>query len=171
MLSLTLLRHGKSDWTNDLNDHDRPLAPRGIRSAKAIGNFLSMSEQVPSLVITSSAQRARDTLQLAIRQGNWDSKIEIDARLYATTTDAVIERIHEVTASAKHLMLVGHEPTWSELTAALTNNNGSFRFPTGAMARIDFDIDNWSQLQKNDGELRWLIPPKLLTKALCHWRC
>lgn len=168
MLSLILFRHGKSDWSTDKHDHDRPLAPRGERAAKAMGKFIAMSEQVPPLVITSSAKRARDTLHLAIRQGDWDSLIKVESALYEASAKSVIKIIKDVENAPKRLMLVGHETTWSELTSRLTDNHGKFRFPTGAMARIDFAIDDWSELEEGNGEFRWLIPPKVFTKT--EWR-
>ena len=77
MLSLILFRHAKSDWDNNVKDHDRPLAQRGIRAAKTMGNFLAAINKVPELALTSSAKRARDTLDLAARQGNWSCSIVI----------------------------------------------------------------------------------------------
>ena len=59
---LLLLRHAKSSWDDPaLADHDRPLAPRGRRAAKLIGEHLRENQIVVSLVLCSSARRARDT--------------------------------------------------------------------------------------------------------------
>jgi hypothetical protein len=64
MRRLYLLRHAKSSWEDvGLADHDRPLAPRGRRAAKAIGRHLRDSGIEPELVLCSSARRAQETLE------------------------------------------------------------------------------------------------------------
>ena len=62
---LVLLRHAKSDWPDDVPDHERPLARRGRRDAPAAGRWLRKSGYVPDLVLCSTARRARETWQLA----------------------------------------------------------------------------------------------------------
>jgi phosphohistidine phosphatase SixA len=47
---LYLLRHAKSSWKDEgLADHDRPLARRGRRAAKAIGRHLREQAVEPEL--------------------------------------------------------------------------------------------------------------------------
>ena len=48
MKSIILFRHGKSEWNTFYDsDHNRPLAPRGIKAAKKMGVFLANKKQVP----------------------------------------------------------------------------------------------------------------------------
>ena len=58
------------------------------------------------------------------------------------------------------VMLVGHEPSWSELIGELVGG-AEVRFPTAAMARINFDVDSWDRIRRDHGELAWLVKPKL----------
>jgi phosphohistidine phosphatase len=58
-------------------------------------------------------------------------------------------------------MLVGHEPTCSA-SVGLLSGQGNVRFPTAAMARIDFDVDSWERIQAEGGRLIWMLPPKVL---------
>jgi phosphohistidine phosphatase len=61
---LYLLRHAKSSWENPtLADHDRPLAPRGRRASRAIVEYLRRQRIAPRLVLCSSSQRTRETLE------------------------------------------------------------------------------------------------------------
>ena len=70
MKTLILFRHGKSDWdSEEPSDHDRPLAKRGRKAAKAMGKFLALAGQVPDSAVTSSAVRARSTLEIAMEAG------------------------------------------------------------------------------------------------------
>ena len=62
---LQLLRHAKSDWeTGALNDFDRPLAKRGLKEAPGVGAWLLEEGRVPDLVVSSPAQRAKETALL-----------------------------------------------------------------------------------------------------------
>lgn len=57
-----LIRHAKSDWDDPLlDDHDRPLNPRGHPSAPRIGKWLSAQGVIPDTVLCSSALRTRET--------------------------------------------------------------------------------------------------------------
>ncbi|SVD23980.1 uncharacterized protein METZ01_LOCUS376834, partial [marine metagenome] len=56
MRSVIMFRHGKSDWDADYGpDHDRPLAKRGIKAAKKMGKYLAGLDQVPHIVVSSTA--------------------------------------------------------------------------------------------------------------------
>ncbi len=165
MRSLILFRHGKSDWDAPYDsDHERPLANRGKDAAACMGRLLSESGQVPELAISSSAVRARTTLQLAVRAGNWECPIRIEDALYGSSRAAVLRWIRSLPENPESLLLTGHEPTWSELAGGLIGD-ANIRVPTGAMARIDFEIPNWQSIDFGMGELKWLIPPKFLCRS------
>lgn len=161
--SLILFRHGKSDWETGVeSDHDRPLANRGRKAARSMGRLLAALNQCPELAVASTALRAADTLELAATAGNWASQRTTDRRLYESTPDAVHALLQQFPAELSSVMLIGHEPTWSE-TVALLTGGGRLRFPTAAMARIDFTDDCWRTIQPGSGHLVWFIPPRLVT--------
>ncbi|MEM7024665.1 MAG: histidine phosphatase family protein, partial [Pseudomonadota bacterium] len=65
MRTLLLLRHAKSSWDDpSLADLDRPLAPRGRKAAPAMAKFMVKKRWVPDLVLSSPAERVRETWQL-----------------------------------------------------------------------------------------------------------
>lgn len=165
MRSLILLRHGKSDWDAAYaDDHERPLAGRGKDAARLMGRLLTQTGQIPDLAVASSALRARDTLHLAARAGHWHCTLRIDGSLYESTTDRVLQWLRAVEDEPQKLLLVGHEPTWSALAGRLIGT-AFLRVPTGSMLRIDFDADSWQDVDYGGGELRWLLPPKLIGKV------
>jgi phosphohistidine phosphatase len=164
MRSLILFRHGKSDWDAPYNDdHERPLASRGKEAARVMGNLLRLVDQVPDLAVSSSAVRARDTLHLAAHAGRWPSRLLIDGALYESTPADVLRWINALDDNPECLLLVGHEPTWSGLAGQLIGH-GRLKVPTAAMLRIDLDGDSWRSVEFGHGELRWLIPPKLVPR-------
>lgn len=162
MKTLILFRHGKSDWSADFgSDHERPINERGVRTARRMGVFLAASEQVPDLVISSSAVRARTTVELAVEAGGWSCPVEVTDDLYGTSTDSVIARLRAGDESAGSILLAGHEPVWSDLTSELIGR-AHVRFPTAAMARIDFAAAQWGDIRPGAGTLIWFIPPRVL---------
>ena len=161
---LILFRHGKSDWNGDFEcDHERPLAKRGVKAAKTMGRLLAASGQIPDLIITSSAVRAHSTVDLAGKEGRWNCSVQVTDSLYAASPAQVLEQVKQTPDPISTLLLAGHEPTWSQLTSLLVGG-GRISFPTAAMARIDFEIDAWNQVEYGQGTLIWLLQPRFFTQ-------
>lgn len=160
MRSLILFRHGKSDWDAPYgSDHERPLANRGEEAAMCMGRLLSQAGQVPELAVSSSALRARTTLQLAVRAGRWHCPIRIEDALYGSSAGGILNWIRDLADDPESLLLTGHEPTWSDLAGRLVGD-ANIRVPTGTMLRIDFETQSWRKIDFGLGQLKWLIPPK-----------
>ena len=58
------------------------------------------------------------------------------------------------------LLLVGHQPGLSLFIAELTGAEPDF--PTGALARIDLELADWSALRPGSGRLAWLMTPETI---------
>jgi phosphohistidine phosphatase len=113
---LFILRHAKSSWDDPcLDDHDRPLAPRGVRATKVLARYVRASGIAPSQVICSSARRAVETLE-GVRPGG---ETLIERGLYEASCTTVIERLGRVPADASSVMVVGHNPTMQMLVLRL----------------------------------------------------
>lgn len=162
---IILYRHGKSDWSAAYGaDHDRPLAKRGIEAAGIMGKLLGNSNQIPELAITSTALRARQTLEISIKEGGWDCEVEENEALYYSGPDEILKIINDIKNNYSSVILVGHEPKWTTLCTRMIGG-GEVRFPTASMARIDYGIDDWSDVEYGYGELRWLQQPSFFTKG------
>jgi len=165
MKTLILFRHGKSNWDRDSgDDHARPVADRGIKAARTMGRFLSLAKQVPDAVITSSALRARTTIELAAEAGDWKCPVKVTRSLYDATPLAVLEEVRAEPPDRTSVLLAGHEPTWSELVSLLIGG-GTVGMPTACMARIDFGVESWEAIEYARGSLVWLLPPRVFTKG------
>ena len=157
MKTLLLLRHGKSDWDASYGgDHQRPLASRGIRSARLMGRVMSAMDLVPDQVISSTAIRASATATLASEAGGWDVAPSYEDGLYGAGPDAVLALASRATAD--RVMLVGHQPTWSMLVRELTG--ASVEIKTASLAVIDLLIDDWLDLPGARGTLSLLLHPR-----------
>jgi phosphohistidine phosphatase len=159
------LRHGKSDWNADYGiDHDRPLKRRGVRAARLMGHFLAATDQAPELVVSSSAVRALDTARLAAEAGGWAVEVRVEPELYGAGRARVLQEIQRLDDSIDSVLLVGHEPTCSNVVGSLIGS-AAIRFPTAALARIDVSVVHWEAVLFGEGVLQWLVIPKLLASA------
>jgi phosphohistidine phosphatase len=157
---LIVFRHAKSDWDADhATDRDRPLNRRGEGSARVMGTVLARAGEVPELAITSSARRARTTLDLAIEAGGWDTEVRVDDALYDTSVDRAIDVIAGAPAEVRRLMVVGHEPAWSSLVHWLTG--GSVAVKTATAVGIDLPAPGWEGLAEEDGVIAYVLSPRL----------
>jgi phosphohistidine phosphatase len=157
--TLLLLRHAKSSWDDpSLADHDRPLAPRGRRAAKRIGKLLRDQGIEISLVLCSSARRARETLELAQPVG----EVQVEQELYGASARQLLERIRRVPDEVNSLMLIGHNPAIEELALGLAADRSELegaKFPTGALAT--FTVNGpWQGLAPGEATLTGFVKPR-----------
>jgi phosphohistidine phosphatase len=170
---LFVLRHAKSSWDNPgLDDHERPLAPRGRRAVEVIASHMSARGIEPQLVLCSSSRRTRETLA-GVRVGG---EHLIDPALYSASTDELLDRLRALPESVSSAMLVGHNPGVQMLVLRLSNHGGAGlddpsrdavkrKFPTGALATLAFDCQ-WSELALGRARLEEFVTPKGFSGAL-----
>ena len=162
MKRLIVLRHAKSDWDSDFaSDHDRPLARRGIAAAGTMGVALANMDQVPDLAYSSSASRARTTVELAAEAGDWDTTIELTDDLYGTSADEALAVAGRAGPEIERLMLVGHQPAWGTLVYQLTG--GRVQVKTATAVGIDLAIGSWRDIMTAHGEIAYVLQPRLFT--------
>ena len=83
MKILYFLRHAKSSWgDSSLSDFERPLNERGLKSAPLMGETMRDKEFLPEIIVSSPAQRSRQTAGLVKDSANIGGEIEFDERIY-----------------------------------------------------------------------------------------
>ncbi len=156
-MELYLLRHADAGdpmaWEGP--DEIRPLSDKGERQADRLGRFLAGSGFRPDAILTSPRVRAAETARivgehLAVRA-------RVDERLAGELNPDVIESLLRDAGDPERMVLVGHDPDFSDLVAELC---GATQIPMrkGALARIDCA----RPVAAGTGTLRWLVPPDLL---------
>ena len=164
MRELLVMRHAKSDWDAGAGDDlARPLAERGRAAAARLGRFLSAAGHAPGLAVCSPAARARETLEIAAVAGAWECAREVVAALYGGGVEGVVEAIRSIPDEQERVLLVGHEPVWSELVAHLVGG-GAVEMPTAAVASVAFAAGGWAEVGEGRGTLSWLVNPRLLKR-------
>ncbi|MEE6175710.1 SixA phosphatase family protein [Mycobacterium sp. 050134] len=161
--TLLLMRHAKSDYPEGVADHDRPLAPRGIRQAGLAGDWLRAQAPAIDAVLCSTAARARQTLENT-RVG---APARYSERIYASTPGTMIDEIAQTADDVGTLLVVGHEPTMSELALILADDSSndaalervSVKFPTSAIAVLDVPCA-WKALEPGRAALTGFEVPR-----------
>lgn len=161
MKTLLLLRHAKSSWKDiDVRDFDRPLNQRGLKAAPAIGRLIKKRKLQPDLVLSSPAERARQTTQLVIEAAGLKAELRYDERIYEASVARLLGVVSELDDEAGIIMLVGHNPGFEELLEALTGE--AHKLSTAALACIELNIEKWNKLRAGGGRLEWLVKAKEL---------
>ena len=159
MKTLYLLRHAKSSWKDDtLDDFERPLKKKGLGDAQLVGKVIRQREIGLDLVISSSAERARQTTQLVLMSADKQVELKFDERLYEAGMRRLLTLVSRLDNQANSVMLVGHNPGFEELLKTLTGE--AHTMPTAALAGIEFDVDDWSQVKARTGRLTLFLTPK-----------
>src|SRR5580700_8332012 len=124
MRQLLLLRHAKSSWDNKaLPDRDRPLNPRGWRSAAMMRGAMRDLSLAPDLLMLSPSRRTRETLE-ALEPWDETPLIEPMEKLYLATTPQLLDVLHDVPETVRSVMLIGHNPGMHELALLLAGPRG-----------------------------------------------
>jgi phosphohistidine phosphatase len=146
---LVLLRHAKSDYPEDVADHDRPLAARGRRDAPLVGRWLARAGYVPDAVICSTARRARETWDLAsaaLAEASGAAPVAQDEpRVYEATVLGLLMLVRELPDEHRVVAIVGHNPGIAELVVGLAAPppQPPASFPTAAVAVLGLP-GSWS---------------------------
>lgn len=165
MKTVSIFRHAKSSWENPhLDDFERPLLPKGINRTKKIINFIKAQELFPDIIYSSPAIRARHTAELLNENLKPKHQIQWIESFYPGSVRQIIGQVQQTTKSLNHIMLVGHNPSLSDLAAKFTNDRNEWWIPTSGLVVFTFDIDSWNQLSTNQGKLLHYIKPKTLSK-------
>ena len=163
MRRLLLLRHAKAvPATEPLVDIDRPLAERGERDARRIGERLRRQQLHPTLILTSPAARALRTAQLVAEAIDYArDAIALDRRLYLAEPAATVDIIAAQNDATKTLIVVGHNPGLTELVHQLLPTFEVDDLPTCAVVGLDYvDAVRWQSIATAAAELCYYDYPK-----------
>lgn len=161
MKKLLLLRHAKSTkYGSSVADFDRPLNNRGKKAASLIGSFVGTKKIQPGLVLSSPAERARQTATLFMEASGITAELRFDERIYEANASQLLNVVKQIEAGVSVAVLVGHNPGFEDLLEALTGIVQ--HMPTAALACFTMDIEKWSDVRERCAGLKWMITPKEL---------
>ena len=159
--TLYIARHGKSSWDfEDIADIDRPLSTRGVNNSYLMAERLKTKGMIPGLLISSPASRALHTAVIYIRTFGltWDS-LKINEKFYFGYSNDILQVIEHVDDHFSSLMVIGHNPAFTELANSLSLNPVE-DIPTAGIVTLIFPTDQWALVRKVKTEKVNLDYPK-----------
>jgi phosphohistidine phosphatase len=165
---LLLLRHAKSSWEDtDVPDMDRPLNKRGKKAAHRMGQFMDDKGLRPALALVSAARRTQETWA-AILPHMEGVPVSIEADIYEASKSELVQRLRRLDNHIDSVLVVGHSPGLPRLAESLAAHQGeidalerlAIKYPTGALAELELDIDHWGELEAGSGRLISFVRPR-----------
>jgi len=139
MTTLVLVRHAKSDWGRPgLDDHDRPLAARGMRDAPAMATRLAATGIGLDAILSSTALRARTTAD--VFGGAFGLSVEPDPELYGAPARSLMAAA--VARAVPAVMIVAHDPGMTALAGELSGGEIG-HMPTCAVTTFTWATPDW----------------------------
>jgi phosphohistidine phosphatase len=160
MKKLVIIRHAKSSWDDPfLNDHDRPLAERGLKDAPKMAKRLEKKEILPDAIISSDAERAKATADIIAEHLDFPKKkIDFIKELYHGSAPQILSAIKKTDDSVKTLFLFGHNPGLNDLIWKLGGEIDNL--PTSGQFGFKFDVKNWDEISSKNAKVWFFDYPK-----------
>ena len=159
--TLIVLRHAKSSWSTPEADPRRPLSERGLADAVVAGEILA--DYAIDVALISTATRAQQTWERAQLGGAGATDVRSSEAIYHAGGSELLAQLHELDESLHTALVLGHQPTLSELIVSLALPSAlvekvATKFPTAGLAVLSFD-GPWDQLAEGTASLdRFEIP-------------
>ncbi len=165
---LILVRHAKSSWNSDATtDFDRPLNKRGQHDIPRMGKWLKKNHFIPELIVSSPAERARQTALVISKhlEVSRNDLIWVD-ELYGAGLDNLLSVIATYAVDISCLLLVAHNPGLDQLLCHLSMDEPGLTsdgklMTTAAAAVLTYENSSIST-EPASAHLKELIRPKQL---------
>ena len=177
MKRLLIFRHAKAGPHDEKHDKERALIQRGRDDAGLMGRAVRERGYLPDLVLCSSAKRTAETWQHAALELGAEPEIRFLDSLYDAPEKSILQTIRSVKARAPVILYIGHNPGLENLARLLARRPADAaekrraaamkeKFPTSALAVIDFDAKEWDDIETGMGALSDFITPAELKVEL-----
>jgi len=160
MKTVVFVRHGKSSWSYNVDDKDRPLKERGINDAHLVSQYFKKKDKRVDFIYSSPAIRALHTAVIFTRNINADfDKFEISNMLYDFSGDSVLNFLKGLPEDYGSVMLFGHNYAFTSLVNELGDTYID-NVPTSGLTEIQFDVNQWNAL-KSGTTVQTIFPKNL----------
>jgi phosphohistidine phosphatase len=170
MKRLFLLRHAKAQPADgSVEDFDRTLMLSGMQDGGVMARHLRKNDYVLDLILCSSSARTVQTAELVLHE--IECEIEYRDNLYLAEAAKIAAAVRAAPPSVASLMVVGHNPGLEACAALLAREPVrrkerarhealEEKFPTCALAVLDFDVGRWRDMAQGAGKLVEFVRPK-----------
>jgi phosphohistidine phosphatase len=159
--TLVILRHAKAEAPGSTPDFERSLTTRGQNDSDAAGSWLASHDLRPDLVICSPATRTRQTwhgVAVALNQASpagGTPEVHYEHTLYDGGRTEVIDLLRAVPDTVGTVLVVGHNPTVSDVSLLL--QPGGPQFGMEALRTCGLAVHRpagaWSDTEPGSAEL------------------
>ena len=148
MKTLYIVRHAKSSWKHDLQDHKRPLKGRGKRDGKLVSEKVAKEVKPPQKIVSSDATRTLSTAQFFKDAFNIDdANFETNHSLYDFSGQSVMRIIKSFDDNLDIMMLVGHNHALTSIVNMLGDKYIE-NVPTCGFVMLQFDEEKWKDITR-----------------------
>jgi phosphohistidine phosphatase len=164
-MEIFILRHGdaNSDSKKIINDSKRSLTDTGIKEIENVSRFFEELDIEIAQIFTSPLRRAKQTAQIILNSQKKAKLVELADLKPEGTPDEVCKKIIEQNDPV--ILIVGHNPLLIDIINYITSQHkqltSNFSLKTGGLAKIK----TTSSEPKLQGQLEWLLSPKLIRKV------
>jgi phosphohistidine phosphatase len=163
MNQLYMLRHGIAvpPGTSGYEDDERPLTPKGERRLRQVGRALRRLDLKLDRIVSSPLPRALHSAEIVADVLGLCSLVEKDDALRSGQSAGAIKE-WLAGRSEQRLLIVGHDPAFSELVSLLVTGKTApavYQLRKGGMAAF-------CGLPSGDFQLDWLVRPRLFRRLL-----
>jgi phosphohistidine phosphatase len=147
MKTLYVLRHGQAaPETDAISDFERELTKHGRAEVRRAAEHLLERRVLPTLILSSSATRARQTAELCVAA--WPAGIQLIKLEDLYLAGPARYRAALAARGQDHAkaMVVGHNPGLEALVDELTQR--SEHLPTAGLVEIELRVPFWSDLSE-----------------------
>lgn len=158
-----LVRHTKSSWKDTrLPDIERPLKASRLDDAFMVAAQLRSLRCQPQLIISSPAKRTYDTAMIFAKALSYPTdKIKIEASIYESSEQELLNVIHQLDDKIDFVMVFGHNPCLENFLKDYTDSNIE-GLPTTGAVWLEIPSDNWKLSKRNRAIQRHYLYPKML---------
>ncbi len=172
MRRLLLLRHAKTEPAGaGIEDHERALMARGRDDAPKLGRYIAAKGYAPDFIVASTSRRTVETVELVTETLSGPQRIDYLEALYLAEPDVILSIVRLAPDKMKTLMVVGHNPGLEQVATALAREPIKRKekdrydlieekFPTAALAVLDFDVTRWRDVGEGQGALKDFVRPR-----------
>jgi len=155
MKQLILVRHAKSDWPEETEDFDRPLADKGLKEAERMSVFMKNSNVAIDYFVSSPALRALTTCEVFNR--TYQLSISTDEKLYHPSESNFESVIYDLDDQVQSVAFFSHNNGISNFANSISED--IFHFPTCGVAGFEVDCDSWSEFAGAGKRLLFFYEP------------
>ena len=144
-MNLYFLRHGLAEERGEFDyahDAARQLTPKGRKQLRTVATALRAMELRFDAILSSPLVRARQTTEIIAAELKLKKRLALADELKpGGSAKKLVQRISGLKPRVENVLLVGHEPDFSELISLFVTGHagGGFALKKGGLAKLEIE--------------------------------